>query len=377
MIWLFWSSVAFLAYTFAGYPAMLWALSKVRNRDHQRSEILPRVSVLITAYNEGARLRQKLANTVALDYPKEKLELIVASDGSEDDTVQVVESFADRGVRLLLLDRRHGKNHAQMLARDVSSGEILVFTDVSVQLAQDALRSIVANFADSTVACVSSEDRVAPHPENHGGEGAYVGLEMWLRRLESRIGSVVTASGSFFAARRELCAKWHADQTSDFFIPLHAVEEGKRTVVDRRSLGSYGLARQSGIEFHRKVRTIVNGLHVFFTHARLLNPLRYPLTAWQLVSHKLCRWLVPFGMAGLLIASVFLYNAGWFYRGCAVLQVGLYGVGSLALLWGRLLKIRGIKLASFFILGNAATLAAWAKFWAGERFVVWQPTQRA
>lgn len=255
-------------------------------------------------------------------------------------------------------------------------GEILVFTDVSVQLAEDGLRNIVANFADSSVACVSSEDRVAPDPDNRGGEGAYVGFEMWLRRLESRIGSVVTASGSFFAARRELCARWHPDQTSDFFVPLHAVEQKQRAVVDPLSIGYYGLARQSGAEFQRKVRTIVNGLHVFFTHARLLNPLRYPLTAWQLVSHKLCRWVVPFGMVGMLVSSLFLYNAGWLYRACAVLQVALCGAGSLALIWERLLKIRVFKLASFFMLGNAATVAAWFKFCAGERFVVWQPTQR-
>ena len=376
MAWLFWSSVAFLAYTFVGYPAMLWALSKVRNRIHQRGAIRPRVSLLITAYNEGERLRDKLANTLELEYPKDKLEVIVTSDGSEDDTVPVIESFADRGVRLLRLAQRHGKNHAQMLARDLSTGEILVFTDVSVQLARDALQNIVANFADSSVACVSSEDRVASDLYNRGGEGAYVGFEMWLRRLESRIGSVVTASGSFFAARRELCARWHSDQTSDFFLPLHAVEQGERAVVDPLSLGYYAVARRSGVEFQRKVRTIVNGLHVFFTHARLLNPLRYPLTAWQLVSHKLCRWLVPFGMAGMLISSLLLYDAGWLYRACAVLQVALYGAGSLALLWERLLKIGVFKLASFFMLGNAATLAAWFKFCVGERFVVWQPTQR-
>lgn len=377
MPWLFWSCSIFLVYTFFGYPALLWVISKVRNRRYRRESIQPSVSLIITAHNEGARLANKLTNTIALEYPRGKLEIIVASDGSEDDTDAVAASFADRGVKLLKVTPRRGKNYAQMVALDASTGEILVFTDVAVTLDQDGLRQIVSYFADSSVGCVSSEDRLAKDAQSRSGEAAYVGFEMWLRRLESRVGSVVTASGSFFASRRTACAKWHPDQTSDFFVPLHTIEQGQRAIVDPLSIGYYGLTRHSGAEFQRKVRTIVNGLHVLFAHWRLLNPLRYPLTAWQLISHKLCRWLMPFGLLGLLTANFAMFRVGVFYRAMLIAEVALYAAGCLTLAWSTLLRLRAFKAASFFILGNAATLTAWAKFCSGERFVMWQPTHRS
>jgi glycosyltransferase involved in cell wall biosynthesis len=376
MRWLFWISAGFLGYTLVGYPALLWIASRLWKRTHLRKCIWPTVSVVITAYNEGTRLKDKLLNTLALDYPREKLEIIVVSDGSEDDTDAAAESFSEFGIKLLKLAPRCGKNHAQMVARDASVGEILVFTDVSVHLEKRALQQIVSNFVDHSVGCVSSEDRVISDPQARAGEGAYVSFEMWLRRLESQLGSVVTASGSFFAVRRDLCKEWHPDQTSDFFVALHAIEQNRRVVVDPLSLGYYGLARQSGVEFQRKVRTIVNGLHVFFTHLRLLNPVRYPVVAWQLVSHKLCRWLSPFGILGILISSIFLYNDGWMYRACLVAQVAVYAAGLVTLLLRGLLRFPALKLASFFVLGNAATITAWFKFCKGERYIVWQPTRR-
>ncbi len=374
--WLFWLCVLFLAYTSIGYAALLWLLSKVRNRTHLRDSIRPTVSVLITAHNEGARLERKLSNTLALDYPRDKLEIIVGLDGSDDETNAVAESFAAFGVKLLSVTPRRGKNYAQMLARDSSTGEILVFTDASVQLDTQALKEIVSNFADESVGCVSSEDRITGGLGKDAGEVTYVSLEMWLRRVESRVGSVITASGSFFAARRAVCNQWHPDQTSDFFVPLHTIEQKQRAVVDPLALGNYAVTVQSSAEFQRKVRTIVNGLHVFFTHWRLLNPLRYPLTAWQLVSHKLCRWIIPFSLFGLLIANLLLFEMALFYRLCLLTQILIYGAGCLALGWARLLKFREFRLASFFVLGNAATVTAWFRFCSGERFVFWQPTQR-
>jgi glycosyltransferase involved in cell wall biosynthesis len=322
-------------------------------------------------------LRDKLLNTVALEYPAEKLEIFVVSDGSEDDIDAVAASFSDFRVKLLKLVPRRGKNYAQMVARDASAGEILVFTDVSVQLDTLALQQIVSNFVDLSVGCVSSEDRIITDSQIRAGEGAYVSLEMRLRRLESQVGSVITASGSFFAVRRELCKEWHPDQTSDFFVVLHAIQQNRRAVVDPLSTGYYGLAQQSGVEFQRKVRTIVNGLHVFFAHVCLLNPLRYPVIAWQLISHKLCRWLLPFGMLAILISSIFLYNSGWLYRACLVAQVAVYSAGVVSLLLRGLLRFPALKLASFFMLGNAATITAWVKFCTGERYVVWEPTRRS
>jgi hypothetical protein len=244
-----------------------------------------------------------------------------------------------------------------------------------VLLDRDGLQKMMANFADPAVGCVSSEDRIVTAGAK-SGESSYVGYEMWLRRLESRVGSLVSASGSFFAARKELCQTWHAHQSSDFFVPLHVAARHMRSVVDPECIGYYGVAHKGGAEFQRKVRTIVHGLDVVFSHRSLLNPLRYPLFSWQLISHKVLRWLIPFGLLGVLLGSAALWQQHDFYRLLFVLQATLYTAGLLALAWQRLLNLRAPRLAGFFLLANAATLTAWMKFCSGEKFVSWRPTQR-
>jgi len=376
MHWVFWSAAGLLFYTFAGYPLLLWLLSARRREGRQRAPIEPIVSIIVTAHNEEALIGRKIQNCLALEYPKDKYEIIVASDGSTDRTAAVVGTFASQGVRLVRLAERRGKQYAQLKAREAARGEILVFTDAGVELGPEALREIVSNFADPSVGCVSSEDRLAQETGGWLGERAYVGYEMWLRRMESRAGSLVTASGSFFAARRGVCEEWHVDQTSDFFVPLHAIAMGMRAVVDRASVGRYTTPPSPGAELQRKVRTIVNGLHVFFAHAELLNPFRHPLVAWQLASHKLCRWLTPFAVLALGVSSVALWHAGIFYRLSAVLLVAGAGSGILGLAAGRVTQWKPLRLAGYLLLGNAATVMAWSYFITGERFVTWQPTRR-
>jgi glycosyltransferase involved in cell wall biosynthesis len=376
MLAMFWFCAAFFAYTLAGYPFCLALLARVRRKNHRRAAVWPSVSVIIPAHNEGPLLREKVLNTLELSYPEGKKEVIIACDGSEPATVETVRSFAKQGVKWVGSSERQGKHHVQMLARDISCGEILVFTDAGVRLETQALETIVSNFADDSVGCVSSEDQVLRNGHGRAGEGAYVDFEMWLRRLESQVNSLVSASGSFFAARRELCDVWHPGQSSDFFIPLHAAQRHLRSVIDPECRGNYGLARKSNAEFLRKVRTIVHGLDVLFTHRTLMNPFRYPVFSWQLASHKLFRWLVPFAALGLWISNCFLWNNGLFYRVCLVLQTALYAAGLLALAWERLLNLKFLKLAAFFVMGNLATITAWIKFCSGEKYVSWQPTRR-
>ncbi len=377
MVVLFWLAFAFLVYTFFGYPLLLWLLSLLRRRPHRRAEIFPSVSLIIAVHNEEAGIARKLQNSLVLDYPQDKLEILVASDGSRDSTAQVVRGFEQDRIRLVELPERRGKHHAQMVARDSSRGEVLVFSDCSIHLQPDALRKIVSNFADPAVGCVSSEDRVLTAKDALQGEGSYISFEMWLRRLESRVGSLVGASGSFFAVRRELCGEWHPAQSSDFFVPLHTAERGLRTVVDPESVGEYGLTRSEKAEFHRKVRTIVHGLEVLFHHLPLLNPFRYGLFSWQLASHKLARWMAPFAALALLVASAFLWREGPVYQAALVAQVALYLAGLVALAVKGLSSLRPFRIAGFFLLGNAATLTAWLQFGLGERYVSWEPTHRS
>jgi glycosyltransferase involved in cell wall biosynthesis len=377
MAYLFWTSAAFLAYTFAGYPLALWFLSILRDRTHHRAPILPTVSLIIPIHNEAALVGSKIQNSLELDYPSDKLEIIVASDNSQDATPDIVRSYSTRGVKLVENQERLGKHHAQMVARDASHGEILVFTDVAVHLEPDAVRKIVANFADPKVGCVSSEDQVVAGKKSGLGERSYIKFEMWLRRLESRVNSLVNVSGSFFAARRELCEKWHPRQSSDFFVALHGAAQGLRAVLDTECFGYYGLVPSEKAEFYRKVRTIVHGMDLLFSHVELLNPVKYGLFAWQLMSHKLFRWLIPFGVVALLVSNSFLWKAGEVYRIALLFQVIFYGLGLLALAVSGLSRFMALKVAAFFVMGNAATSVAWMKYISGEKYVTWQPSRRA
>ncbi|MCL6480327.1 MAG: glycosyltransferase family 2 protein [Firmicutes bacterium] len=378
MFWIgiFWLCAAFLAYTFVGYPLLLALVAQRRKVSHRRAPLQPTVTVIIPAHNEAARIARKIENTLALDYPEDRREIFVVSDGSNDETLAVARQYESRGVRCLELKERKGKHHAQWLALQASHGEIVVFTDCSADLDRDALSKIVANFADPTVGCVSSEDEVLSDKVPWAGERIYVQLEMALRRLEARAGSLVGVSGSFFAARREICDAWHTTMSSDFFLPLHAAEKGLRTVVDLECRGRYGVVRSERDELTRKVRTIVHGLDVLFLHAHLLNPFRYGFFAVQLASHKLFRWLVPFAALGLLGSSIALHDAGAIYRLALLAQAVVHGGGLLSLLLnpGSVLKL--LRPAGFFLLGSAATVMAWMYYLSGERFVIWQPSRR-
>jgi glycosyltransferase involved in cell wall biosynthesis len=377
MVWLFWISLGFIFYTFVGYPTLLWVLVWREGQSHERANIWPKVSLIIAAHNAAKVIREKLENTLELDYPREKLEVIVVSDGSSDNTAEIVRQFAPRGVTLMEIRERRGKGHAQMVARDASRGEILAFTDASVLLEPVSLRRMIENFADSSVGVVSSEDVVEVKRKDGVGEGSYVQSEMGLRRLESQLASVVGVSGSFFGARREVCEVWYPDLASDFFVPLQAVAQGFRAVVDRKCRARFAALGSKTAEFQRKVRTIVRGLNVFFSHLPLLNPFRYGVFSWQLASHKLFRWLLPYAFIALLVSNSSLWKSSLFYRVFLLLQLVGYGLGLLVWALEDRLDLKLLKLPAFFLMSNAATIVAWVNFWLGEKYVIWEPSRRA
>ncbi|HEX5514513.1 MAG TPA: glycosyltransferase, partial [Gammaproteobacteria bacterium] len=204
---LFWIGLFGALYSYFLYPLLLLLVSRKRPLPPE-PVALPRLSMIIAAHNEAHRIRDKLENCLDLDYPAEQLEILVASDASSDGTDEIVTSYASRGVRLVRATERRGKEWAQLLAVQAAAGEILVFSDVATMLAPEALRRLAADFADPRVGAVSSEDRFVAPDGRIVGEGLYVRYEMWLRRLESGVGGVVGLSGSFFAARREVCEDW-------------------------------------------------------------------------------------------------------------------------------------------------------------------------
>ncbi|HWR97499.1 MAG TPA: glycosyltransferase family 2 protein [Candidatus Methanoperedens sp.] len=372
---IFWTALGCAVYAYVGYPLLLMVLRFIHGAGGGGTDgrgFEPTVSILIPVFNEETVIGRKLANVVALDYPRKKLEIIVASDGSTDGTASLVESYSQQDVRFASLPHRQGKAAALNLGLRSATHEIVVFTDASIVLATDAIRQIVKPFADPLVGCVSGADRIA----GKGGEGLYGRLELHLRKLESDVGSIVGASGSFYAQRRELCEPFPEGMAPDFLSVLRVVERGYRAVSTPEAVGIMASASGARDEFRRKVRTLIRGMTTLFAKKRLLNPLRYGTFAFALFSHKIMRWMVPVMAILVFLANLLLLERP-VYQAAMVFQAVLCGLAICGAVPG--CPGRGsflCRVPLFFMLANAAILVAWARYLAGERQELWTPTRR-
>lgn len=364
------AAAAWVGFAYVGYPLLLALLARVSPRPLAGGGEPPRISVIIAVHNGAHALKQKLEQTLALDAPG-PFEVVVASDGSSDETDAIARSFAARGVKLVRNEVREGKEAAQALGVAQASGEVLVFTDVTAELSRDALREIARPFSDPSVGCVSSEDRV----EAAGGEGTYVRFEMALRRYESRASSLVGLSGSFFAARRSLCAPWPKDLASDFRLALEAARRGLRAVSAPNASAAFRATPDPAAEWHRKVRTVRRGIAVLGAYRDLLHP-RHGRVAFSLWGHKVARFTAPFALLLLLAASALAAPASRFAAALAAAQVAAYALGGLSLAVPGVARLGVARLAGFFMLVNASMLVAWAHHLRGRRAITWEPTRR-
>ncbi len=385
MVFTFWFAFFMVFYAYFGYPFSLFFLSFFYKREKKeaRSYASQRVSFIITAFNEEARISEKIKNSLEQDYPDEYYEIIVASDCSEDKTDDIVRLFSDQGVKLVRAPERKGKENAQKHAIEQSSGDVLVFSDVATVLQPDGISKIVNNFKDLSVGCVSSEDRFIDSDGKVSGEGLYVRYEMFLRNLESRVNTLVGLSGSFFAARRTVCENWEVDLQSDFNTLLNSIKKGMRGITDQNSLGFYKNISDERKEYDRKVRTILRGISVLMANLSLLNPFKYGLFAWQLFSHKLCRWLVPFFLIIILFLNILLLGEPlyWiilFFQGLGYFSAYYYYKTAISQRKQHesITENKLLKICFFFVIVNISILSAWFKYFRGERTTFWSPSKR-
>ena len=373
---LFFGSVFLVCFAYFGYPLTLLAVALVWGKEVQRAEFYPLVTFIVTVHNEETRIREKLENTLDLDYPADKLQVLVASDGSTDRTNAIVRSYGARGVELLALADRKGKETAQKEAVGRATGHVIVFSDVATSMEAGGLRQLVSNFADPTVGCVSSEDRLLGHDGRPSGEGLYVRYEMWLRTLESRANSLVGLSGSLFAARKEVCEDFSGEMQSDFRTVLNSVKMGLRGVSDPHAIGLYQDTADQKREWDRKIRTVVRGLTVFFRHVGLLNASRYGLFSYQLFCHKLLRWSVPAFLILALASNLALAGRSSIFGMLLVLHISVYGLALLGLLSPKMQRVTLVRVPTYFLVVNASLLFAWWRYIAGQRITTWTPTRR-
>jgi cellulose synthase/poly-beta-1,6-N-acetylglucosamine synthase-like glycosyltransferase len=379
---LFWLSMSLLIYTYAGFPLLLAVVGRFRNRRVRQAPLTPSVTLLIAAFNEEEEIACRLENALALDYPREALEIIVASDGSTDATEEIVAAYASRGVRLLRLPRQ-GKVHALNAAVRESRGEILAFSDANTLYHPLALRKLVRNFADPQVGGVAGNTgyRLAAGSDSTSrGENLYWIYDRWLKRLETRAGSTISAHGGIYALRRELYQPLDdAAVTDDFVISSGVVEQGFRLVFESEALAQEVAVPRAGLEFQRKVRIISTGLRGVWKRRALLNPVRYGFYAVQLFSHKILRRLVPGFLVMLFLATLALVPHGGLYAWAGLAQAVFYALAGAGYLLRRrpFGRRKWLYVPFFYCLANAAALVALVRLVQGNRIELWQPQRQA
>ena len=373
---IFWISVAALFYVYLGYPLLVYLVSLVRPRTIKKSVFTPPVTVLITAYNEERDLRAKLENTLLIDYPKEKLEILVASDCSTDKTDEIVKEYATRGVKLHRQPTRQGKTMAQNAAAEKAAGEIILFSDATTMYQSDVLTAMLPNFADESVGCVAGRLIYVDDSRSTVGKGAksYWNYETFLKKSESLACSLIGASGCLYAVRSSAYRPMYAEACSDFLICTVVYEQNLRSIYEPNAVCTEETNRRADQEFQMRVRVIAQTFTDLWRNRRMLNPFVSGFFAVQLVSHKILRYAVSFFLTTLFISSATLAFWSSVFEIVLALQAIFYLTAFIGWLFERSGKNVGILAIPFyFVLTNLASLVGFYKFTSGERYAKWEP----
>jgi cellulose synthase/poly-beta-1,6-N-acetylglucosamine synthase-like glycosyltransferase len=377
----FWFGAALLAYVYIGYPLLVGILAKLLPRPAESSDSEERsVSIIVSAYNEAPVIAAKIENSLALDYPTERLEVIVVSDCSDDGTDEIVRGCRGLGVRLVRQNQRLGKSAALNYAVPQARGSILVFSDANAVYKPDAIRHLVRHFSNPEVGYVVGNARYYEknmESDSAKSEGLYWKLETYLKKKEASFESVVGGDGAIYAIRRELFSPLRSTDINDFMNPLQIVDRGYRGLFEPAAISYEDTAESFEKEYRRKVRIVSRSFNALLRVPGVLNPFRNPRHWFLLISHKLLRWLAPFFLLILLAASLFLWPIP-FYRTAFLLQVVFYAWAIAAWLipvsrsaW------KPMSLAYYFCLVNMASLIGCIKCFRGRLSATWTPPRQS
>jgi cellulose synthase/poly-beta-1,6-N-acetylglucosamine synthase-like glycosyltransferase len=374
MEFIFWLSIFFILYCYLGYPLILIILGLLFGKEIKRAEITPPVSLPIPVYNEEKIIQKKIENSLELDYPREKLEIVVASE-SDDKTNEIVKEYENRGVKLIEFAVRKGKQYTIYRTLPKCRGEIIVLTDANGMFKKDALLKLVRNFADPRVGCVSGELKyINPQKASIGeSEGVYWKYEVFLKKLESKIFSLLGANGSIYALRKELYSPLSEYRGDDFDLPIRVAQQGYGVVWESEAISEEEVYPETIKEFKRKV--VIIGWHFLGALILLRNSLKkyQPLLVFQLISHKILRWLIGFFLVFIFLSNILLLD-NLFY---VILFIGQIIFYSLAI-FGYLLDISGrklnklVNLAYYFCMVNFAALLGVTKGILGKQKPIWE-----
>lgn len=370
-----WASLCTIVYAYAGYPLTLYLMARRRTRVKAEGE-LPTVTVVIAAHNEAAHIAATVRNKLAQDYPVHLLDVIVVSDGSTDGTDAAVSSLTPRTM-LLRQEPRQGKTLALNRAVAEARGDIVVFSDANSLYEPGTIRRLAAAFADPSIGYVTGR-LIYEDPggtATGAGSGLYMRYENWLRRLETRVGSIVGVNGGVDAVRRRLYTPMRAEHLPDFVLPLRIVAQGFRVTYCEEAVAREAALGWHADEFRMRVRVSLRALHALVATRALLNP-RHGLFAFQLFVHKVVRYLLIVPLAAALVCGALL-AASPVYAAIFGLQLAAYTLAAVGWLSGGRIRLRLVFVPFYFSLVNVAAGAALVGFVRGQHQVVWTPRKGA
>ncbi|MEM8984019.1 MAG: glycosyltransferase family 2 protein [Pseudomonadota bacterium] len=373
----YWLSAFVLVYVYFGYPVLLRVIKGVfGDRTVAIGEHEPPVTLVVSAFNEADVIAEKIHNSLALDYPREKLQILVVSDASDDGTDGIVEEIAE--ATLLRMEERGGKTLGLNAAIEAASGEIVVFSDANAMYQQDAIRKLIRNFADENVGAVVGESTYSESANDaERSESAYWRYETAIKALESELGSTVGGDGAIYAIRKSLYRPMRADALSDFVNPCQIIEQGYRCLYEREAISVEEAAGSFDKEYRRKVRIVNRAWRATMSMKHLMNPLQFGFFSLQLISHKLLRWLVPVFLVTVFTSNAFLLQDGGVYVVTYWLQIVFYLIAFVgkAMRSSRELPL-WLYVPCYFCLVNAASAQGILEAYLGQTYTTWS-TARA
>jgi len=381
----FWIGIAIVVYTYVGYGLIIYILDNLigrnKNTDNQANNFYPEVTLMVAAYNEERFIESKIANSLSLDYPADKLNLWIVADGSTDRTVEIAQNFPT--VTTFHSPERKGKIHAVNRVMKSVKTPIVIFSDANTVLNKEAIKNIARHFKDEKVGGVAGEKQIVNNKSDNAsgsGEGMYWKYESALKKMDSNLTTAIGAAGELFALRTELYHETEPDTLiEDFVTSMRIVAKGYRFIYEPEAYAIETASATIKDEWKRKVRISAGGIQAIVRLPELLNPFRYGLICWQYVSHRVLRWtLAPLALPVILITNIFLFNQSLFYKVCLLGQLAFYSIALLGhLLRDKKISIKGFFVPYYFSMMNLSVFAGVLRLIRKQQSVVWEKSERA